>query len=389
MNLETTIINKNKGIQTKLKLPNNLNIIEDALLKISCEEEVNATIFLSDEYGRRVLKQEFNNCNVFELNYYAVLVSNLDYEGQSKLIGITNIDSDLRRNLEKSINAIMNINQNNSIFYQPAQDEHDLAIFYLENDLIPEIADLKDEQHEWVLEHTDYQSLGEEIVQRERGEFVNGGYVTKSEELQNLYDGSLRMPSKVEYVFKIEISEAFIEEPETIVLELPTTNEILYEKLLGRNITNLDSLQVRKYETSIPILEDLNVSMCEFEKLNKLAYNIKYFEESGELTTFKALVSISGRLTLEKLEDIAFYVDEFKLDQNIRSTADYGREKFKNVIPIELLECLDTGNYGEKLANKNGVEFSEYGALIPYDKVTLEQKLNQNREEKQSFDMSY
>ena len=376
MKLNISIHNPKTYKTLDIDLPAEYSEIEDVLFRLNCDEIIVARGRTQDEYGRNINGINFENCNIFELNHLATILEPLDFHDTGKFIGAYHILGEDSMTVGKALNLVLNIKDNENVEMYPAQDEKDLAEFYLENDLIPEVKELRDEQYQWILDHTDYTALGEEICKTQKGTFIGGGYVAITDELKDLYDSSFKMPLKEEYAFKFEIGLKNESADSTrITMVFPTSHVAIEEMTNDFEVMDLNLLNCYNFKSSIPMLEPMDFNMEDIYVLNQLATSIKYFEETGTLNTFKALIDALPTIDLETVNEITDYVSEFTLKEDVRNIADYGRSKFQNVLPDELLECLDTTEYGRKLLEKHGADITEYGVLIPNDGVSFIQKI--------------
>ncbi len=384
MKLDITLSNPKTKQRIDIDLPARYSAIEDVLFRLDCDETISASGRILDEYGRGAVNFYFETCNIFELNHLATLTQKFDDDRSSQFIGGYFLMSQKGSvDAPGAINLAMNIQSNNLVFSQPAMDERDLAEFYLDNDLIPELADVSDDIYQWIVDHTNLQELGEEILQKENGTFISGDYVTM-EELETLYDGNSPMPFPEPYVFKLEVGfHPDNDDGSRYSLPLPVSHSEIERMVKEMEVTDLSELTCYKMHSIVPSLEPMDFHMSEVETVNQLATSIAYFKETGELNTYKALVDALDIIYLEAVHNICEYVSEFELKPSERDFASYGRNRFQNILPEELLECLDTEDYGRKIAEKNGVSMTEYGALVPKDGVPLMEKLAQLKESQQ------
>ena len=396
MKIEITAVKD--GIYKDIDLPATYSQIEDLLQQLNSDGEINARGRYSTGYGSYGSTFNYHNCYIFELNYLAELVENFDYDKENKFIGayhlveskkMDKIEENL--NVSEAINIAMNINQNNKVDYQPAPNAYILGEAYLENDWIPELENVVGDAYQWIMDHVNLEQVGEEIRERENGTFISGQYVTISEELDDLYDGSLRMPTKEEYAFKMEIGlknemESDGSSPRATLI-LPTNNETFRQLMRDFEVADLTELSDYSFQSTIPVLEHMDFGMEDIEILNQLAASIQYFKEIGEFNTYKAMIDALPVIDLERVNNLCDYTGEFTLIEKARNFAEYGRSKFQNILPDELLECLNTEDYGRKLAEKNGVTLTAYGALVPKDGVPLMEKVRE-QEQKQAQEMT-
>ncbi len=139
--------------------------------------------------------------NLWELNHLATLLDKMDDLEKFAFRGVVQLQE---RTDPLTIPALVNIAMNveassadgTNIGCYPAQNAYELGEFYVVNDLIPKIAGLDGDVHQWVLDHTDFKLVGKEICQQENGAFVDRAYVTANANLLQLYDGEFEIPSE-------------------------------------------------------------------------------------------------------------------------------------------------------------------------------------------------
>ena len=380
MKINISIQNPKTYKTIDIDLPAEYSTIEDVLFRLNCDENISAKGRTFDECGRSINSIYFENCNIFELNHLATMLEPLDYHDTSRFIGAYQILGEDSMTVKKALNLVLNIKDNENVEICPARDESGLAEFYLENDLISEIKGLVDEQYQWIIDHTDYTALGEEICETQKGTFISGEYVAITVELKDLYDGTFRMPTKEEYAFKLEVGlKNESENGARITMVLPTSHKAIEDMINDFEVVELEKLNCYSFKSNIPLIEPMDFNMEDIYTINQLATSIKYFEETGALNTFKALIDALPAIGLESVNDITEYVSDFTLKEDVRNIADYGRSKFQAILPDELLECLDTAEYGRKLLEKHGADLTEYGVLVPNDGISLEQKMEQSK----------
>ncbi|MFI3228519.1 MAG: hypothetical protein R3Y09_14115, partial [Clostridia bacterium] len=56
-------------------------------------------------------------------------------------------------------------------------------------------------------------------------------------------------------------------------------------------------------------------------------------------------------------------------------------------LPDELIDSLDIAKYGRNIALKDGTSLTDYGALIPKDGLTLDQKIDEKLSQEQDIAM--
>ncbi|WP_409968348.1 hypothetical protein RFF05_17855 [Bengtsoniella intestinalis] len=323
----------------------------------------------------------FGKYSLFELNHLATQLNALNFDGESKFVGAyTLLHRDMT--LQKAINITYNIQNNNHIDYSPARDVTELAEFYLENDLIPEVKALPDPSYQWVLTHTDYQKLGTEIKNRENGVFISAGYVIM-DELDDLYDGTFPMPEPAPHTLALCIG--YRNNPygdKRTTLTLPATQEDFDQLLTYFEVTDLRELSCYGLDSCVPMLDPMDVCMEDMATFNQLAQSLARFREQGTLPIYKALLDAIPVISITTAHQICKFVDQFTLVDDVRDSAEYGKRLCESLMPDELIHCVDTARYGNMIAQENGVSITQYGTLVPKDNVPLLDKIAQDNKPK-------
>lgn len=198
MKLQANISRDNGSSTHSLVLPASYDVIEDALNDAGSDETVYTTIDMLDDDGEQLHSVSLGQCNLFELNYLATQISDLEYiesfafAGGSQLLGKENLD------IANLINLGMNIKANGLVECSPASNDQELGEYYLTSDLIPALDGMDSDQYQWLLDHADLDLIGKEIREREGGVFVGMAYVSLHGQLEQLYDNSFRMPLRMQ-----------------------------------------------------------------------------------------------------------------------------------------------------------------------------------------------
>lgn len=223
------------------------------------------------------------------------------------------------------------------------------------------------------------------------GVFTPSGYVVHSGDMSIEYSrDKLQIPEKPDYVFKLEIAALpHGDEPNdehTADLKLPATTEDIKAALAKVGAESLQKCVFYGFDSILPqIRGELFADIDNFAVLNELAGQIRELERLGELTTYKAMISVStAEITLEDALDLSYQTDGFSLLREVCCPDDYARNKLAKLgIPLgdELCVTANLYHYGEKLKERDNAFFTDYGTLVPLDDQTLEQRLEKKEPE--------
>ena len=131
-------------------------------------------------------------CSLYEMNYFATLVDKMQEHEKAHFSGLVEAEGSEYPNMKEIINLALNA-PTLDCNHAPATSDKDLGEFCIENELLPELADLEnlsDEQYDWVCSHLDKEKIGKEMREQEQGVFTSAGYFVKNEEIKPLYDGT-------------------------------------------------------------------------------------------------------------------------------------------------------------------------------------------------------
>ncbi len=191
-------LSRDRGPSThSLLLPTNYDEIENALSTVESEETVYTSIDVLDDDGEHLHSISLGQCNLFELNYLATQVADLEYIQSYAFVGASQLLGKEKLDIPTLINLGLNIKENELVECSPASNDEELGEYHLTNDLIPALDGMDSDQYQWLLDHADLALVGKEVREREGGVFVGMAYVSLGGQLEQLYDNSFRMPPRM------------------------------------------------------------------------------------------------------------------------------------------------------------------------------------------------
>ncbi len=373
--ITTYIYDKTSPKNISVNLPTSYEHLEDIFEKLDMKERLSAEFSIEFENGLTFGCLDIDNINIFELNHFANQIKDFDVLDIFKLQGAMQKIMPTEYDVATLINIGENIRRTENIEAYPATTEYELGEFYIENNLIPEITGITGDAKTWVTEHSDYELVGKEIKEISGGIFTGNAFVIVGN-LYQLYNGDFQIPAQKEYAFKLEVGyNPGQDDGSRTILVLPDQQDKFMELLGDYEVVNLNELTCYKFESIIPQLEQINFSIEDIHDLNGLAKNISEFREHNQLLTYKAMLDALDNPNLEQAIKLCDFIDHFNLDTNIRDVDQYGISQLKATLPADLLDCLNTHEYGKKLLEKNGVDITYYGALIPRDGISLAEEM--------------
>lgn len=368
-----------------IELPASYEELEDTLQMIngnneSCSADVK--YFLGDM--NLLENKEMLSCSLYEMNYFVSLVDKMnDYE-KVKFAGLVEADSSEYPNMKEIINLALNA-PTLDCYHAPATSDKDLGEFYIDNELLPQLADLDsltDEQFDWICDHLDKEKIGKEMREQERGVFTYAGYFVKNEAIKQLYNGEPVVPKPCDYIFRLEL--ALIPEGDepsdqnTLSLKLPDSTTDVQRALEEIGAQSMEDCCFYGYEsTVVPQLADCYTDNDNFNVLNHLAEKINRFN-GDELAKYKAMLETAQCKDIETALSVYEKMDEFILDRSCTTATDYVDKVLKSLdLPMkeQFSFYLSKDGYGKALMQYNGVDTTSYGMLIPDDGIRLSEQI--------------
>ncbi|MDD3253784.1 MAG: hypothetical protein PHV18_14645 [Lachnospiraceae bacterium] len=396
--LKAQVYNPQNEAFADIELPARYEELEDTLQILNGSNESCATDirhFLGDVI--LLENKTVQPCNLYEMNYFATLVDNMEDYRKLQFAGLTEAESTECPTMEELINLALNLPTLNC-YHTPATCDKDLGDFYIDNELLPQLTDLEnltDEQYEWVREHLDEEKIGREMRDQEKGVFTSAGYFVKNEEIKQLYDGTPIVPKPCDYIFRLEL--ALVpqgDEPNdqnTISLKLPASQADVQRTLEEIGADSMDDCCFYGYESLVvPQLADCYGDNEDFDPLNHLAENINRFN-GDELVKYKAMLEAAQCQDIETAITIYEKMDDFTLDRSCGTATDYA-DKILDSLDLPMKEQLSRhiskNGYGKALMEHNGVDNTSYGMLIPDNGIRLsEQMQKQNNDMEMTISM--
>ncbi|MFI3228472.1 MAG: hypothetical protein R3Y09_13870, partial [Clostridia bacterium] len=352
--IEYVTQDKITGELSYIYLPTFKEHIEDFLEKLSSNDEFSYMDVLDINEISNTTVSSIANADIYGLNHLAGKLSELDLIERFAFDGVLQKFEEQPINQNDLINYAYNIQVGKGADAMPATDHAELAKFYLEERLIPEIAEIKGDAYPWIYYFLDCEKVGKEIERSSGGIFTSDAFVTFSE-TEQLFDGKFKQVEELGCVFKLEIG--LKEETETsqrVTVTLPNRDSNLNGLIFDFGVVSFDELNCYKFESNIPLLEPMDFEMWEIFRLDSLAKEIENFADCDKLTTYKAMIDSLKIIDLERVSSACDFVCDFELKTDVRTPVDYAKTKLKVTLPDELIDSLDIAKYGRNIALKDG-----------------------------------
>ncbi|WP_283610524.1 hypothetical protein [Faecalispora anaeroviscerum] len=388
--LKAQVYNPENEAFADIELPASYEELADCLQMINGTNEscaVNVKYFLGDVdllQGR-----EIQSCSLYEMNYFSTLIDKMQEHEQLQFAGLVECYNPEYPQMKEITNLALNA-PTLDCHHAPATTDKEIGEFYIDNELLPQLADLEslsDEQYDWVCDHLDKEKIGKEMREQEHGVFTYVGYFVKNEEIKQFYNGEPVVPKPCDYIFRLEI--AIVpqgDEPNdqnTISLKLPAAQADILRTLEEIGAKSMDDCCFYGYESLIvQQLADCYGDNEDFNALNHLAERINRFDNDN-LVKFKAMLETVECKDIETAIVVYEHMDEFTLDRSCTTATDYVDKVLENLdLPMKekISNYLSTDGYGKALMKHNGIDKTSYGMLIPNDGIKLSEQIQKQND---------
>ncbi|WP_313527846.1 hypothetical protein [Anaerotignum sp.] len=388
--LKAQVYNAENEAYADIELPASYEELQDILQMVNCSNEncvADVQSFHDDFYS--LAHKTIQPCSLYELNYFATLVDKLDDYRKMQFAGLVEVESSAYPTMKELINLALNA-PTLDCYHAPATSDKDLGEFYIDNELLPQLAELdslSDEQYKWVCEYLDGEKIGREMREMEKGVFTCVGYFIKNEEVKQLYDGNPILPKPCDYIFRLEI--ALIPEGDepndqnTLSLKLPSATADIQRVLEEIGAKSMEDCCFYGYESLVvPQLSDCYGDNAEFDTLNLLANKINRMS-GNEIAQYKAMLEAVECKDIETALSVYEKMEDFTLDRNCMTASDYV-DKVLGTLDLPLKEQFDfylsKDGYGKALMKHNGADQTSYGMLIPNTGIKLSEQIQTQTE---------
>lgn len=388
--LKAQVYNAENEAYADIELPASYEELQDILQMVNGSNEncvADIQSFLDDfnSFEGKMIQPS----SLYELNYFATLVDKMDDYQKQQFAGLVGMESSEYPEMKEIINLAYNAPVLDC-YHSPATSDKELGEFCIDNELLPQLAELDnlpDEQYKWVCDHLDEEKIGREMREQEKGIFTSAGYFVKNEEIKQLYDGNPILPKPCDYIFQLEL--ALIPEGDepnyqnTLSLKLPASVADVQRALEEIGAKSMDDCCFYGYESVVvPQLADCYGDNEDFHVLNHLADKINRFN-GDELAKYKAMLEIVKCKNIDTAVSVYEKMMDFTLDRNCVTASDYADkvlESFDLPLKEQLGFYLSKDGYGKELTKHNGVDKTSYGMLIPNHGIKLSEQMQSQTE---------
>ena len=232
---------------------------------------------------------------------------------------------------------------------EEAADDQTLGRFCAENGFVPEAESLSDEAFALL----DFERIGRQFRQNERGVFTSGGYVQRREELKQAsknLDFTLKKPGYA------------------ILAELPDGNRVKLPTPLGKTMVDEPA---RCIDCVAPALIGLTAMRS---TLDQLAFRLAELEVDGELAKYKAVLAVTGCDDVAQALTLADKLDHYSFDPELREPDEVASGHLRGLLPeadlAALLPNVNLHRYGQMIIEQSGGKLTGYGYVRPSTDLT-------------------
>lgn len=250
--------------------------------------------------------------------------------------------------------------------YPGVSNYGELGYHYVENDLVPALKDIPEEDMVFI----DYERIGRKFSGEEGGVLISRGYVLQTEDLKEVFqtlDLSLRKPD-----YTILLGLTYGEEQTT--LKLPAEPLTMDDALERLGAFGFGDVEIECLDCAAPILVPSIGKGDNIAHINRLARKLQEMEP-GELTKFKAVLVATEEHTVQAATHIAYNLGEYLFTPHLVSSYDVGLNFLESELGAHVAETLlphvNLYGYGNALLKAQEAELTEYGLVSREDGQNL------------------
>lgn len=381
---EITTVNPitNEYIYTDLILPASVSEIEDALQKARITDQYHDMADISIincPYLPELADTRIDGVSIKELNLFAKRVTILPDNEVIALNGIF-LNQKSQGKYENGIPMKDLINLTYGLddvtVIRGISTDAQIGDFVINNDLNEDIVKMSDE----AVRFLDIAAVGKQHRESECGEFVANCYVlTATYKFPQEYKGTTKERLKIDntIVFELDIAEAPVNDStetagtaETIYLPMPKNEANRVAKL--HNEECIEDCVYYDFKSAIAGIDDqIFTDMLDFDKLNDIAERYVSYSQPDRVK-FKAAIESDQPKNLDEVTDIAKNLHRYNLSYYANAPEAFAEEYLSYHLPtgfdMDLFDFPELNRLGNRLADRLGASFTEYGVISARDK---------------------
>jgi len=314
---------------------------------------------------------------IYELNHLAERLAALDETESQCFQGLVKIEINDKGKQPVSLERLINMaySLGDCQLLGGVHNDADLGKFYVENEFLPELETLTDEQFEGVYPLLDLAKIGAQMRQADRGVFVASGYLFSQaypEVAEAYHSGENVRPEHPGYMLRLYTDG---EEADALILDMPADESSLRAAFASLSAKGENEGFCFYVSGTLPSLQQFTGEFAQLEGINELAKALQSLEGNGQLAKFKAVTEAVDPADTGQFITLAARLDEYVFFPEMELPEDYAATCL-NEAPSPpdtylLLGYLDAESYGQAMMARHHVAATEYGYIGRHDRRPL------------------
>lgn len=345
----------NGAVSSELKLPANAWEIQDALDQARITDENDITVMVSDTpyYLTGIIP---DNPDLYELNFLVQRMAEMDKSEINMFFGLAQIE---QQHPDKPVpmEQLINLTYNLDVCGVAGSISNDMELGKLvaEDGLFIEIP-------EDMLKFVDFKKIG--CFQRENdgGVYVEGCYVFKGGDIQQIYTGPALRPTPMLHTIEMDLLGRY----GLSHLEMPCEEDSIKEIFSIHNAQSPWDISVFAYRSRAAISCYDIYDPDKILKVNELAGIISKMQHD-ELQKYNALLKALSPSGLPDIITLAQTLEQYQFYPEMTSPTDYARTFLSQKLGAEEAAALANNTnlerYGRDLMKRDNIIETEYGFI--------------------------
>lgn len=347
-----------------LNLPTTGYRMQDALDKLRLQKGDIAYCSVEDFGGFDFLSDILaEKPNPHELNALAQQLVMLDEEGRAAFEGLMLMEQNMEpgpRSPIQLINLTYNVEHCN--VYPGVVSYEELGHFYVDNDMVPELAGITPEG----LNFLNYEQIGQNLSRKEGGVLTSKGYYIQTTGLKSVTVGGIAPLAIPNYTVLLRLTYS----QEQTVLELPADPSLIDAALEHLGAEHWSQVECKCLDCAAPALTSSIEQGTHVDWINLLAQHLQEMD-AGKLLRFKAVVAAKEDYTVWGAIHIAETLEDYSFSPEFISPEDVARDFLSSTLTQKdlktLLPHIDWKKYGKSFLEAQESSMTDYGLISRED----------------------
>ena len=362
---------------------------EQELNALLCDMQINrennyACNVSNIKVGNDSLEYHISECgfNIDELNHVAGFIQKLNEQELSKLGTVMSVEKP--QDSVTFINHMHNLEEYN--LYENAGNYKELG------EIVAFSKDGIDSESPLGM-CINFEEYGSSYHDAHDGVFINGRYLVPASVPSQEYDGVM-LPGSDEFGAQTKLTVQIVSsekfgmsgDDRGIWVKLPTTEYALNRIAHRLGEPGIECCSVIHANCTNEFIEYIVAdNRGEISELNTLAEVMEFHTNPAQMEKFEAVLEYEGDLSLSEIINLAYNLDRYEYDPEIRSVEDFVISRYDN----DLVKLAQAGEIdGEKLLARCGGKITENGFVAQNDKMPVQIYDPPRPEQVQEQDMS-